>query len=143
MRKIVLIAAMVLTSAAAQAGEMRNLSTGAPSDALAPVRTQQLQAQNDASVATPAKPADAPSYTARPAAVDTAPSAEHPDRRYDDKGYFDNAGYHPFPRRYASDDRHASDDRPVERPRAHSNRSSHRARWDADRIIGELHRYGV
>ena len=126
MRKIILVAAMALTSAAVHAGELRSLSTAAtPNDAPAAIQTKQLQAQNDAPAAkpadapryapppaetqTPAEPArnisDAPRTNARPAPVDNAPpvtaSTEHPERRYDDKGYYDDAGYHPFPRRYA------------------------------------------
>jgi hypothetical protein len=174
MRTIILIAAMALTSAAAQAGETRNLSTAAaPSDAPATIQTKQLQAQNDAPVATPAKPADtsryapppsvtqtptdparnisdAPRNTARPAPVDNAPptaastapstvtpSTAQPERRYDDKGYYDDAGYHPFPRRHTSDDRRAG------RPHGYADRPHHRARWSARRIIAELRRYGI
>jgi hypothetical protein len=174
MRKIILIAAMALTSAIAQAGETRSLSTAAaPSDAPATIQTKQLQAQNDAPVATPAKPADtpryslppsetqtpadparnvsdAPRYTARPAPVDNAPpttastapstvtpSTAPPERRYDDRGYYDDAGYHPFPRRHTHADRYA------ERPHGYTDRPYHRARWNARRIIAELHRYGI
>lgn len=138
MRKIVLIAAMVLTAAAARADDTRNLSPAAPSDAPA---------------ASPAKPADAPRYTVRPAPVDNAPSStastEHPERRYDDRGYYDDAGYHPFPRRYTDADRGSDresgrqSDRLAERPHGHAGGPHHRARWNASRIIGELHRYGV
>jgi hypothetical protein len=178
MRKIILVAAMALTSAAAQAGETRNLSSAAaPSDAPAAIQTKQLQAQSDAPVAPPAKPADtprysppsetqtpadparnisdAPRYTTRPAPVDSAPSTAassaptpstaHPERRYDDRGYYDDAGYHPFPRRHTDADRYADRraDRYAERPHGYTNRPYHRARWSARRIIAELHRYGI
>ena len=160
MRKIILIAAMALTSAAAQAGEPRSLSTAAaPSDAPAAIQTKQLQAQYDAPVAPPAKPADtpryslppsetqtpadparnvsdAPRYTVRPA-VDNAPLTAQPERRYDDRGYYDDAGYHPFPRR------HTDADRDAERPHGYTDRPHHRALWTARRIIAELHRYGI
>jgi hypothetical protein len=139
MRKIILIAAMALVSVAAHAGETRGLSiAAAPSDIPAAPRTKQLQAQNDAPVADPAKPADGSRYAARPGLVDNTPSAdasEHPDRRYDDRGYYDNAGYHPFPRRYSDAGQpHGNAVRP---PR------HHHAEWSADRIIAELHRYGI
>ena len=145
MRKIILIAAMALTSAAAQAGETRNLSSAsAASDAPATIQTKQLQGQNDAPVATPAKPVDTPRYTARPdnappTTASTAPSTVTPStaRRYDDRGYYDDAGYHPFPRRHAYADRYA------ERPHGYTDRPHHRARWNARRIIAELHRYGI
>lgn len=177
MRKMILIAAMVLTSAAAQAGESRSLSatatTLAPSDPPAAAVSQQLHAQNDTPVATtpkptetprytpppaetqvPANPArnvsDAPHYTARPAAVDattpttasTAPSTAtpsnaQPERRYDDRGHYNDAGYHPSPRRHAYADRY------TERRHAYADRPHHRSRWNARRIIAALHRYGI
>jgi hypothetical protein len=145
MRKIILIAAMALTSAAAQAGETRGLSVAAaPSVAPATIQTKQLQAQNDAPVAqaqTPVDPArnvpEAPRYTARPTPVDyvtpTGASTAHPERRYDDRGYFDDAGYHPFARRYTD----------AEPPHARTGRPHHRAQWSVDRIIAELHSYGI
>lgn len=147
MRKMILIVAMALTSAAAQAGETRGLSTAAaPSVAPATIQTKQLQAQNDAPVAPSAKTAEPPRYTDRPVPVDnatptaasTAPStvtssAAHPERRYDDRGYYDEAGYHPFPRRYAD----------AEQPHGRADRPEHHDRWSADRIIAELHRYGI
>ena len=170
MRKIILIAAMALTSAAAQAGDTRNLSTAAtPGAAPATIQTKQFQAQNDAPAATPAKPADAPRYSAppsetqTPAAAPTAPSTAtpstaQPERRYDDRGYFDDAGYHPFPRRYTDADRDAgrpdrdaerpsaerpSADRDAERPRGRTSRPYHRAWWATPRrFMAEMRRYG-
>lgn len=139
MRKIILIAAMALASATAHAGETRSLSTAAaPSDAPAVIQTQQRQAQNDAPVAPSAKRSDDARYAVRPGLVDNAAPAdasEHPDRRYDDRGYYDNAGYHPFPRRYSD----------AEQPHGNAARPSrhHHADWSADRIIAELHRYGI
>jgi hypothetical protein len=145
MRKIILIAAMALTSAIAQAGETRSLSTAAaPSDAPATIQTKQLQAQNDAPVATPAKPADtpryslptsetqtpagparnvsdAPRYTARPAPVDNAPPTTASTA----------------PSTVTPSPAHA------ERPQGYTDRPHHRARWNARRIIAELHRYGI
>jgi hypothetical protein len=65
------------------------------------------------------------------------PSPAQPERRYDDRGYYDDAGYHPFPRRHTHADRYA------ERPHGYTDRPYHRARWNARRIIAELHRYGI
>lgn len=61
MRKFILIAALVLASTAAQAGDKRNLITQVPSEE--PVAAEQ-------------KPVEAPKYVARPSAVDKA--AEQP-----------------------------------------------------------------
>jgi hypothetical protein len=75
MRRFVLIAAMMLASASAQAGDSRGLSTGsvtaAPSDPPAAVNTQQLRAQNDTAVVPP-KPAETPRYTPPPAEAQPA-----------------------------------------------------------------------
>ena len=188
MRKIVLIAALALTSVAAQAAETRNLSSAAaPSAAPAAVQTKQFQAQNDAPAATPAKPADTPRYAPppsetqtpadparnisdaprpRPAPVDNAPppaaSTAQPERRYDDRGYFDDAGYHPFPRRYTDADRgkdsntdrnadrdaDRSADRNAERPRGYATRGYARRPyprvwWTPRRFMAEMRRYGI
>jgi hypothetical protein len=176
MRKIILIAAMALTSVAAQAAETRNLSSAAgPSAAPAATQTKQFQAQNDAPAATPAKPADTPRYAPppsetqtpadpgrnisdaprpRPAPVDNAPpptaSTAQPERRYDDRGYFDDAGYHPFPRRYTDADRGTDRDadRNTERPRSsatrgYAKRPYPRAWWSSPRrFMAEMRRYG-
>ena len=186
MRRIILIAAMALTSAAAQAGETRNLSAAAgPSEVPAAIQTKQLQAQNDAPAAKPADtpryappPAepsrnisDAPRNTARPAPVDNAPpaaasrapstattQAAQPERRYDDKGYYDDAGYHPFPRRYTDADRDAERSRgdverphdQTERPRGYAGRPRgfalrpyYPTPWSARRIMAEMRRYWI
>jgi hypothetical protein len=120
MRTIILIAAMALTSFAAQAGETRGLSTAAaPADAAVAMPTLQRQAQNDT-----------------PVAVASTPAAQ-PERRYDDKGYYDNAGYHPSPRHYTSDDR------PAASPHRRTGRPHHGGQWSAQRIIAELHHYGI
>ena len=99
MRTLLLIAAVVLTSASAQAGESRSLSSYPASDATSavpsqPVANKSLRADNDAPAAQPAEtpryspppgeatsnpppppPAETPHYTARPAAVDNTPPA--------------------------------------------------------------------
>jgi len=191
MRKIVLIAAMALTSAAAQAAETRNLSSVvAPSAAPAAIQTKQFQAQNDAPAATPAKPSETPRYAPppetqtpadparnisdaprpRPAPVDnappttasSAPATATPERRYDDRGYFDDAGYHPFPRRYTDGDRGTDRntdrnadrdtdrgaDRNAERPRGYAThgyakRPYPRGWWTPRRFMAEMRRYGI
>jgi hypothetical protein len=170
MRKIILVAAMALTSAAAQAGETRNLSSAsAPSDAPATIQTKQLQGRNDAPVATPAKPVNTPRYslppsetqtaadparnvsdglryTARPAPVDNAP----PTTASTAPSTVTPSTAQPE-RRY--DDRGYYDDAGyhpfprrhvyAKRPHGYTDRPYHRAQWNARRIIAELHRYGI
>jgi hypothetical protein len=73
MRKFVLIAAMVLVSATAQAGQSRSLtmaSTDQPATSTQPART--------ADAASPAAPAETPKFVERPAAVDTTTTAAPP-----------------------------------------------------------------
>jgi hypothetical protein len=126
MRTMMLIAAMALTSAVAHAGETRGLSTAA--------------APSDVPVAATATPANATRYTDNvpPATASTASSSTaQPARRYDDKGYYDDAGYHPLPRRYTSAER-ATEPSHRRAVRPHQD-----ARWSAERIIAELHRYGI
>ena len=172
MRKIILIAAMALTSAAAQAGETRTLSTAAtPSDAPATIQTKPLQAQNDAPAAAPAKPADTPRYSqppsetqtpadparnisdaprARPAPVDnapptaasSAPSTVTPSTAQPERRY-DDRGYYDEAGYHPFPRRHTNADRYTERPHGHTSRPYHRARWSARRIIAEMRRYGI
>ncbi len=97
MRILILIAAVVLTSASAQAGDSRSLSTYPVNDTTStvvskPAAGKSLRAENDTPAAQPAEtpryapPADAapnppppaeetPHYTSRPAAVGNAPRA--------------------------------------------------------------------
>ena len=75
MRKFVLIAAMVLASASAQAGGSRDL-TLALNDEPAPVR--QAAPADAPKPADAAKPADAPKYVKRPSAVDTKATPDQP-----------------------------------------------------------------
>jgi len=70
MRKIILVAAMVLASASAQAAGSRSLTLASAEQV--PQTTTAPQASE------PAKPADAPAYVDRPSAVSTAPAATAP-----------------------------------------------------------------
>jgi hypothetical protein len=146
MRKFVLIAAMVLTTAAAaQAGGSRSLSRQNPGDppaATTQPRTNDARADNTTTstpapaetpryappAGEPAPPADAtrntsdtPHYTARPAAVDAAtpPSSE--------RTYHRSSRY-----------RHAQMYR-----QAQMQRRPHRGRMTVGRIVAALHRYGI
>jgi hypothetical protein len=68
MRKLALIAAMVLVSATAQAGVSRGLTVASNDEVTAAEQPKALPAPADA-------PADTPKYVARPAPVDTAAPA--------------------------------------------------------------------
>ena len=68
MRKFVLVAAMVLVSATAQAGGSRGLTVASGDEPAAAEQPKAVEAPK--SVGT-SKPAEAPNYVARPAAVDT------------------------------------------------------------------------
>ena len=117
MRKFILIAAMVLASATAQAGQSRSLTLAANDDQPA-AATDQAKDQVKDQVKETAKPVDAPkaaetpAYVERPAAVDTPAQPPKAD-----------AG------------------KPVTTAKA--NKPRHRQDWTEARIIGELHRHGI
>jgi hypothetical protein len=120
MRKFVLIAAMVLVSATAQAGQSRSLTVAtaeqpAASTQPAAAEPAKVQTAQTPEAATPAAPAETPKYVERPAAVDTTTPPAQPKA--------DNAK--PVPQTAKS-----------ERPR-------HKKYWTEARIIGELHRHGI
>jgi hypothetical protein len=91
MRKFILITAMVLVSATAQAGQSRSLAVAsndetatvaqpAASEATKPsdVKSVEVKPSEAPAPAEAAKPADAPKYVERPAAVDTATDQAKP-----------------------------------------------------------------
>jgi len=69
MRKFALIAAMVLASASAQAGQLRGLTLASNDD---PAATTQPTPAPDAA------PADTPKYVERPSAIDTKATPDRP-----------------------------------------------------------------
>jgi hypothetical protein len=77
MRKFVLVAAMVLVSATAQAGGSRGLTVASGDEPAAAEQPKAIEAPK--SVGT-SKPAEAPNYVARPAAVDTTTEAPKVDQ---------------------------------------------------------------
>lgn len=147
MRTLILIAAVVLASASAQAGESRSLSADPISDVTTagspPAASTSLRADNDAAMQ-PAEtpryspppgeatsnppPAETPHYTARPAPVDNArptraTAAQTPDDAYSPHGDHSSraARSHYLMR--------------AERP--------HHRHWTVGRIIATLHHYGI
>jgi hypothetical protein len=125
MRKFVLIAAMVLVSATAQAGQSRSLTVATAEQPAAstqpaaaePAKVQTAQTPQTPEAATPtAAPAETPKYVERPAAVDTTTPPPPPPKADSGK---------PPPQTAKS-----------EKPR-------HKKYWTEARIIGELHRHGI
>ncbi len=150
MRKLVLITAMVLASASAQAGESRSLSAYPVNDTTSavpsqPVAGKSLRADNDTPAApaaetpryspppgdatsNPAPAAETPRYTARPAPVDNAPRAKETTTTPSTASHTPGEDYSPRESRGR-----------------HSMRAerSHHHRLTAGRIIAALHRYGI
>jgi len=120
MRKFILIAAMVLASATAQAGQSRGLTLAANDDQPA-AATDQAKDQGKEQVkdtATPVetpKAAETPKFVDRPAAVDTTTTTAQPPKA--------DAG------------------KPVTTAKADKLRRNNH--WTEARIIGELHRHGI
>jgi hypothetical protein len=115
MRKLILIAAMVLASATAQAGQSRSLTT-AQADQPAATQVKPTETTKAADVVTPAAPAETPKFVERPAAVDTTTTTPAQPK--------------------------ADSAKPAAQT-AKSDKPRHRRYWTQARIIGELHRYGI
>jgi hypothetical protein len=77
MRKYILIAAMVLVSATAQAGVSRGLTLASSDE---PAISEQPKAVEAPKSVDAVKPAEAPKYIERPAAVDTTTPAPQADQ---------------------------------------------------------------
>jgi len=135
MRTLIVIAAMVLASATAQAGQSRGLTlasvdepaaAAAEADPVArPVdasKTSETSRSAEAAIpADAAKPADAPKFVERPAAVDTTPAPTDP-----------------------AQSTKADAAKPATPQTARASKPRRRQReWTESRIIGELHRHGI
>jgi hypothetical protein len=148
MRKLFLIAAMVLASASAQAGDSRSLSTnmttempnGQPAAPVQPQADSSLRAYPDtASADTPRyrlPPSDAPQqnsapqhYAPRPAVVDNTPQTTPPATAAPSTNV---------------DQPEQTTTRRAPAAHARADRPHHRGGpWTAGHIIAELHRYGI
>ena len=117
MRKFVLIAAMVLASATAQAGQSRSLTT-AQADQPAATQAKPTETTKAADVVTPAAPAETPKFVERPAVVDTTTTTTTPAQPKADSA------------------------KPAAQT-AKSDKPRHKNYWTQGRIIGELHRHGI
>jgi hypothetical protein len=119
MRKFILISAIVLASATAQAGESRSLTLAASDEptAAAPAKAAETPKAAEASQAIEAPKAEAPKYVERPAAVET--KTEQP----------------------TATQSNAEPAKPVAEKRAEKPRR--KRYWNEARIINELHRHGI
>ena len=121
MRKIVLVAAMVLVSASAQADGVRSLSLAAVNDQASAPQAIVAPTANNTQVSEVAPAAVAPTYVDRPAAVSTNAPA--------------TATTTPTSTPAAT--------RPVPKANAKADKPSHHRTWTEGRIISELHRHGI
>jgi hypothetical protein len=163
MRTFILIAALALVSASAQAqaGDSRSLSTGLtttmpndkPTTPREPRADESLRAYNDTPSTntprqltetprneTPRAETDTPRYNVRPPAVDTPPATTTPattttPTAHDPQPSSDTPSHQ---RR-----RHAYADRDDQEPRHRMSHGYRGTRWTTGRIIAELHRYGI
>jgi hypothetical protein len=122
MRKFILIASMVLVSAAAQAGQDRSLTLASSEQPAAVEQSQEQSQEQPKAVEAPkatAAPAEIPAYVARPAAVDTTPTTEAP----------------------KADASKPATDKTAQAPKADKPR--HRHESTEARVIYELHRHGI
>jgi hypothetical protein len=122
MRKFVLIAAMVLVSATAQAGQSRSLTVATaeqPAASTQPAAAEPAKvqtAQTPETVAPAAAPAETPKYVERPAAVDTTTTPPVQPK---------------------------ADSKVVPQTANKADKPKHKKYWTEARIIGELHRHGI
>jgi hypothetical protein len=124
MRKIILIAAMVLASASAQAGGSRSLSLAANESAPAQDVTATISGTiNTVKVSETTPASESSKYVDRPSAISTPAPA---------------AGSTPSPAPATA----AAAAKPVPKT-AKASKPRHNDHWTAGRIIGELHRHGI
>ena len=122
MRKFVLIAAMALVSATAQAGQSRSLtmvSAEPPAASTQPAAAGKaaVQTAQTTDAATPlAASAETPKFVERPAAVDATTTPSQPK---------------------------ADSGKPVRQTASKADKRRHGRHWTEARIIGELHRHGI
>ena len=114
MRKFVLIAAMILVSATAEAGQSRSLIT-ASADEPAATQAKPAETTKSADTATPAATTETPKFVERPVAVDTTTPPTQPK---------------------------ADSGKPALQT-ANAGKPRHKKYWTEARIIGELHRHGI
>ena len=136
MRKLLLVTAMVLISASAQAGQSRSLSLASVDDQTAATQAKTADATTTENSATSAQPAaiksaetsatDTPKFVERPPGVTTVPATTAPATATTSaRSQLTEAA------------------RPVASHAAKASRGKHKTDWTEARIIGELHRHGI
>ncbi|SDH00110.1 hypothetical protein SAMN05216338_1004245 [Bradyrhizobium sp. Rc2d] len=129
MRKIILVAAMLLVSASAQAGGPRSLSLAAAGEQTsAPQTTTSATATATTQLSEVAPTTEAPKYSDRPPAVSlsapaaaTAPAATTP----------------------TTSSAPVATTKPATKTTARADKPKHKRSWTERRIISELHRHGI
>ena len=138
MRKLILIAGFALVSAAAQAGDRSLSLAGSQSATVAlPAKPAEAPRTAEAPPATEAPTAEAPKYVERPAVVEPKTAATKSVTRKTQSARIQSAKLEQSAAERA---------RPVARRTASSSRTErpHRKRhWAEARIIRELHRHGI
>lgn len=124
MRKIILVAAMVLVSASAQAEGPRSLSLSAVNERASVQQTAPALAATPTQVSEAAPATEAPKYLDRPPAVSlTAPAATATPT--------------------TTTSAPATTTQPAAKTTAKADKPKHKRTWTEGRIIGELHRHGI
>src|SRR5438105_896096 len=121
MRKIILVAAMVLVSASAQAAGPRSLSLAAANEQASAPQITTTSATTQVSEAAPV--IEAPKYLDRPPVVSTAAPAA--------------------PTTNTTTSAPATTTEPAAKSTAKADKPKHKRTWTEGRIIGELHRHGI
>jgi hypothetical protein len=125
MRKIILVAAMVLVSASAQARGPRSLSLSAVSEPASVQQTTPALAAAPTQVSEAAPAAEAPKYLDRPPAVSlNAPAAVATPTT-------------------TTASAPATTTQPAAKTTAKADKPKHKRSWTEGRIISELHRHGI
>ncbi|MCK1553883.1 hypothetical protein IVB11_33790 [Bradyrhizobium sp. 177] len=125
MRKIILVTAMVLVSASAQAGGPRSLSLSAVSEPASVQQTTPALAAAPTQVSEAAPAAEAPKYLDRPPAVSlNAPAAVATPTT-------------------TTASAPATTTQPAAKKTAKADKPKHKRSWTEGRIISELHRHGI
>ncbi|MCK1565395.1 hypothetical protein IVB08_15695 [Bradyrhizobium sp. 173] len=125
MRKIILVTAMVVVSASAQAGGPRSLSLSAVSEPASVQQTTPALAAAPTQVSEAAPAAEAPKYLDRPPAVSlNAPAAVATPTT-------------------TTASAPATTTQPAAKTTAKADKPKHKRSWTEGRIISELHRHGI
>ncbi|MBR0824951.1 hypothetical protein JQ596_05345 [Bradyrhizobium manausense] len=131
MRKILLIAALVLASASAQAAGPRSLSLASNEPAATPPTTTNMTVAQSTDAA---KPAETPAYVERPSAVSTPAPAAAPTT---------NSAPATTQTQAATTTTAQPITQTPTKTTAKASKPKHKAYWTEGRIISELHRHGI